>query len=47
VAAGVDASATVTTTTVTNGPIADTPENRAKYGPPMSNAGKRSKAKGN
>lgn len=46
VAAGVDASAMVTTTTVTNGPVADTPENRAKYGQPMSNAGKRSKAKG-
>jgi hypothetical protein len=33
--------------TVTNGPIPDTPENRAKYGKPMSNAGKRSTAAGN
>lgn len=32
---------------VTNGPVADTPENRAKYGLPESNAGKRTKAKGN
>jgi uncharacterized surface protein with fasciclin (FAS1) repeats len=30
-----------------NPPVADTPENRAKYGKPMSNAGKRSAAKGN
>lgn len=42
-----DASAVVTTTTVTNGPVADTPENRKKYGGPMSNAGKRTGAKGN
>lgn len=47
VANGMDASAVVTTTVVSNGPIADTPENRAKYGQPMSNAGKRSKAQGN
>jgi hypothetical protein len=40
-------AATVTTTTVTNGPVADTPENRAKYGQPMSRAGKRTAAKGN
>lgn len=40
-------SASVTTTTVTNGPVADTPENRAKYGQPMSNAGKRTSARGN
>ncbi|MDB5465579.1 MAG: hypothetical protein JWQ46_341 [Phenylobacterium sp.] len=39
--------ASVTTTVLTNGPIPDTPENRAKYGKPMSNAGKRSPAKGN
>lgn len=32
---------------VSNGPVADTPENRAKYGKPMSNAGKRSAPKGN
>ena len=30
-----------------NAPVADTPENRAKYGKPVSNAGKRSAAKGN
>ena len=41
------ASASVTTTTVTNGPIADTPENRAKYGQPMSRAGQRTPARGN
>jgi hypothetical protein len=40
-------AASVTTMTVTNGPVADTPENRAKYGPPMSRAGKRTAAKGN
>jgi len=32
---------------VSNPPIADTPENRAKYGKPMSNAGKRTAPKGN
>jgi hypothetical protein len=42
-----DASAVVSTTSVTNGPVADTPENRAKYGQPMSRAGKRTAAKGN
>jgi UrcA family protein len=41
------APATFTTTTVTNGPVADTPENRAKYGTPMSRAGKRTAPKGN
>jgi hypothetical protein len=46
-AAAVDASATVTTSLVTNGPVADTPENRAKYGSPLSNAGKRTAARGN
>ncbi|UTP38058.1 hypothetical protein M9M90_12530 [Phenylobacterium sp. LH3H17] len=46
-AGAVDASATVTTTLVTNGPIADTPENRAKYGQPLSRAGKRTAARGN
>ncbi len=39
--------ATVTNTMVTNGPVPDTPENRAKYGQPMSHAGKRTPAKGN
>lgn len=38
---------TLTNTMVTNGPVADTPENRAKYGQPMSRAGKRTAAKGN
>lgn len=38
---------TVTMTTLTNGPIPDTPANRAKYGQPMSNAGKRTAARGN
>ncbi len=32
---------------VSNPPVADTPENRKAYGLPMSNAGKRSAAKGN
>jgi hypothetical protein len=32
---------------VSNGPVPDTQENRAKYGKPMSNAGKRSKPAGN
>ena len=40
-------NASVTTTLMTNGPVPDTPENRAKYGQPMSNAGKRTAAKGN
>lgn len=40
-------AASVTTTTVTNGPVPDTAENRAKYGQPMSRAGKRTAAKGN
>ncbi len=33
--------------TVTNGPIPDTPENRAKYGAPLSRAGKRTAPVGN
>jgi UrcA family protein len=41
------ATATFTTSTVTNGPVADTPENRARYGGPMSNAGRRTAATGN
>ena len=40
-------SASFTTTTVTNGPVPDTKENRAKYGSPMSNAGKRTAPAGN
>ncbi|HEY8617462.1 hypothetical protein [Phenylobacterium sp.] len=39
--------ASVTTTLVTNGPVPDTAENRAKYGQPMSRAGKRTAARGN
>ncbi|MDP3160910.1 MAG: hypothetical protein Q8N31_12900 [Reyranella sp.] len=40
-------SASVTTSTVTNGPVPDTAENRRKYGQPMSRAGKRTSARGN
>ena len=43
--AGQDVS--VTSQTVTNGPVPDTKENRAKYGQPMSHAGRMTKAKGN
>ena len=32
---------------VTNGPVPDTAENRAKYGQPMSNGGKRTRPIGN
>jgi len=39
--------ASVTNTLTTNGPVPDTKENRAKYGQPMSMAGKRTPAKGN
>ena len=42
-----ESSGAVTTRTVTNGPVADTPENRAKYGSPMSRAGKRTAPAGN
>ena len=38
---------TVTTRTVTNGPVPDTAENRAKYGQPLSRAGRRTAARGN
>jgi UrcA family protein len=41
------APASYTTETVTNGPVPDTPANRARYGGPMSNAGKRTGARGN
>jgi hypothetical protein len=37
----------VTTMTVTNGPVPDTKENRAKYGQPLSRAGKMTAARGN
>ena len=39
--------ATYTNQLVTNGPVPDTLENRAKYGAPMSNAGKRTAPAGN
>jgi hypothetical protein len=39
--------ATAGTDLVTNGPVPDTRENRAKYGQPMSNAGRHTKAAGN
>lgn len=38
---GAPAAATVTTETVTNGPVPDTPQNRARYGGPNSNGGRR------
>ena len=41
------AAGEVKTTVVTNGPIPDTPENRAKYASPLSNAGRKSPAVGN
>ena len=34
-------------TLVTNGPVPDTPANRAKYGKPMSHAGKKTAPAGN
>jgi len=40
-------SATLTIETVTNGPVPDTAENRAKYGQPDSRAGKMTAARGN
>ena len=40
-------AASVTTTMVSNGPVPDTAENRAKYGQPLSRAGKRTAARGN
>jgi hypothetical protein len=39
--------ASVTTETVANAPVRDTPENRAAYGGPMSNGGRRSAPAGN
>ena len=36
-----------TVTTFTNGPVPDTAENRGKYGPPLSQAGKKTRPKGN
>jgi hypothetical protein len=39
--------ATLTHTVVTNGPVADTPENRRLYGQPLSHAGRRTAPAGN
>jgi UrcA family protein len=44
---GAPASATVTTETVTNGPVPDTPQNRAAYGGPQSHGGRRTAPAGN
>lgn len=43
----VPAETTYTTTTITNGPVPDTPENRARFGGPLSNAGQRTTPAGN
>jgi len=40
-------TASVTTETVANQPVRDTPENRAAYGGPMSNGGRRTAPAGN
>lgn len=48
--AGANVSATaptVTTTLTTNGPVPDTAENRARYGQPLSRAGKATTPAGN
>ena len=42
-----DQGAQVTTTTVSNGPVPDTAENRAKYGQPLSQTGRKTAARGN
>ncbi|HEY9219167.1 MAG TPA: hypothetical protein VIO94_14050 [Phenylobacterium sp.] len=44
---GSNASMSGSTQVVTNGPVPDTAENRAKYGAPMSRAGKRTAPAGN
>jgi len=41
------APASYTSQTVTNGPVPDTADNRARFGGPMSNAGKHTGARGN
>jgi UrcA family protein len=46
-AAAVVPAATYTVTTLTNGPVPDTPDNRGKYGGPMSRAGMRTAPAGN
>jgi hypothetical protein len=40
-------AASVTVSTVTNGPVPDTVENRQRYGGPMSNGGRRTQPAGN
>ena len=45
-AEGVPASATVSANVTTNGPVADTPENRAKF-KPLSRAGRATTPRGN
>jgi hypothetical protein len=40
-------AASAGTDVVSNGPVPDTPENRAKYGQPLSHAGKMTKPIGN
>jgi hypothetical protein len=42
-----DTTTIVSNTLVTNGPVPDTRANRAKYGPPDSNAGKMTRPAGN
>jgi hypothetical protein len=42
-----DTGATASTRVMTNGPVPDTRANRARYGGPMSHAGKRSAPSGN
>lgn len=45
--ATVPAAPSYTMTTVTNGPVPDTAENRARFGGPMSNGGRRTAPAGN
>jgi hypothetical protein len=39
--------AVVTNQVITNGPVPDTPENRARYGQPLSHAGRMTAPRGN
>jgi hypothetical protein len=47
VAASAVTSTVVVNRTMTNGPVPDTAANRARYGGPLSNAGKKSEPRGN
>jgi UrcA family protein len=47
VSATVPAEPTYTTTTITNGPVPDTAENRARFGGPNSNGGRKTAPVGN